>query len=744
MQQDNIRLLDAEILGRGVDPTLGQNEMQFLGNLVRAVRRARLWILVAVVIGGLAAYLITYLSPVKYTSEAQVMINTRISVDTAYTPVVSDLPTSTTVLESELKVLHSYDLIERIVENLQLQKDPEFSEEAETSFSLAPRALINAAKSSIKSFFLGTDAAENDEGSSLIDFDREMTIERVASQRSIEQMGNISAVYAIRFTSVNQNKAAVLANALAAEYLKMQTEAKLHSLELSQGWLAARTSEIQQELSDQGVQLEQHILSAPYSFEEVQLIRARSISAERRMQDYEVEILAANTSMQKLVELDTSHDGLLDAAEAVSNPTPELVSAVAAAKSDSEGADSNLENVLATTHQRLLMRSDQLTNIINGFQPEVDALRASLAEQAKRDSETRRIEHGILVLEAIYEDFLTQLSRRTQQDQYLDADARIISFARPSLESSEPKRSQIAIAAALLMGVFASGIAVLLELKQNRMRTAQEIEDATGLPVLGIIPEVKLGGAIHETFLANASLIESKLVRFTRKMHSSLTSKLNTMDDGISSKHSFERSTDIEGRQKNRIIAGTSTQPNEGQSTAMLFLANAFANAGERVLLMDCDFWNSPYVNLEASETPDFGTIVANPKLADDLIVNVGMSGLKFLPALRGDGKTSAQLGTADFTRLLDYLATQYDRILLDTPPLLSMMDTAPICKQADNVILFVRWNSTSRGGVASALQILHDIDVNPFAAVATRVNLQRARSYGDNSLIYTSKSYIT
>lgn len=743
MQHDKFRLLDAEILGHGIDPTLAQNEIQLIGNLVRAVRRAWLRILFAALVGAVAAFLISYLSPVKYTSEAQVMINTRVSVDTVYTPVVSDLPTSTTVLESELEVLRSYDLIERIVDKLQLQEDPEFYEDADDSFSLSPRFFIGVAKSGIESLFSDSGIEEVEESDSLIDFEQEMTIARVADQRTVEQVGNVSAVYAIRFTSQDQNKAAVLANALAVEYLNVQTEAKLRSLELSQGWLTARTSEIQQELSDQGVQLEQHILNAPHTVEEIQLIKARSIIAERRMQKYQEDLLAANSALQEMTRPDSSDESLLNSAETITIQTPELALAIEASRAGVEGAREILEDELAKIKQSRILNRDQLDATIESFQTEVDFLRASLAEQAKRDSETRRIENGILVLEAIYEDFLTQLSRRSQQDQYLDADARIISFARPPLNPSEPKRMQIVIATALFIGFVASCIAIFAELVQTRMRTDQEIEVVTGLRVLGVIPEVKGGGARHQSFLARSDKIESKLTRFTRKLHSALTFELNAMPDGQITRNGPEMSPDFDRPTKNQIIAGASTQPNEGQSTAMLVLANAFANTGERVLLLDCDFWNSPYVNLDAASTPDFTTVVADPALADNLIVNIGVSGLHFLPAMRGDKETTAQLGSSDFARFLDYLATKYDRILLDTPPLLSMIDAAPICNVADNVILFVRWKSTSRGAVTSALQVLNDIGVTPLAAVKTRLNLKRARSYGDKSLIYTAKSFV-
>ncbi|HNP15481.1 MAG TPA: hypothetical protein PKI99_03355, partial [Terrimesophilobacter sp.] len=69
---------------------------------------------------------------------------------------------------------------------------------------------------------------------------------------------------------------------------------------------------------------------------------------------------------------------------------------------------------------------------------ELERTRAVLLDRARRDAETKRIENDIAVSEAIYQDFMTQLSRRTEQREYLDADARVISLARPPFRPSEP------------------------------------------------------------------------------------------------------------------------------------------------------------------------------------------------------------------------------------------------------------------------------------------------------------------
>ena len=98
-------------------------------------------------------------------------------------------------------------------------------------------------------------------------------------------------------------------------------------------------------------------------------------------------------------------------------------------------------------------------------------------------------------------------------------------------------------------------------------------------------------------------------------------------------------------------------------------------------------------------------------------------------------------LQLAEWLRLFRHLSTQYDRILLDTPPLMSGIDTAVLHQAADAVILYARWNSTTRGETRSMLKVLGDVGVTPIAVVALRIELDRVRQYGDDVLFYLGKS---
>ena len=100
MQSDSRKAFEDELLGLGVDSSVAQGELRALGNMYRAMRRSWKSIIAVGFAGAVAASLLSYTKQVRYTSVAQVMIETRTSQDAEFTPFISGLPTSLTALQS--------------------------------------------------------------------------------------------------------------------------------------------------------------------------------------------------------------------------------------------------------------------------------------------------------------------------------------------------------------------------------------------------------------------------------------------------------------------------------------------------------------------------------------------------------------------------------------------------------------------------------------------------------------------
>jgi Mrp family chromosome partitioning ATPase len=363
-------------------------------------------------------------------------------------------------------------------------------------------------------------------------------------------------------------------------------------------------------------------------------------------------------------------------------------------------------------------------------------LQADQEMQAEHESETRRIENEITVNETIYKDFVSQLSRRTEQDDYLDSDGRIIEFARPPPKASAPRRSQTGVVTFVF--AFFIGIAIVLfrEIYQNKLRTVYEIENTTGLTLLGFLPDVG----------KNVDLINNPdspiLLQFMRKLRVSLSSELPAPVVTTAAGNGPESVTT-----RAAIIAGTSASPSEGVSSSLFLLAKTFAQSGEKVLLLDCNFWNSAYTQIAHKPVESLAEIEARPDLVSNLIAPIAVPGLYVLPALIDKDSENSAHGISDFFNsrafsvLIEHLSYSYDRIIIDTPPLLPIVDSVSILAHADLVLYFLQWNSTPAGAVESAMRILADTNANVEFCVATRVKLDKIAKYGDASLSFASKA---
>lgn len=723
MKPGDITPLDIELVSTRATGR-GEEEIQLLRNLLLAVRRNIILIFLGAFLAAVIAVAFTFTITKTYTATVRIMLNTRVNGDTTYTPDVSGLPINLTTLESEIEVMRSTDLIERVVVKLDLHNSEAMSG---GGVNLSPRAFL-------RDLFSSPPSNEGVEG---IDLALEETIEVVSDSQTVEQLGANSAVYAIRMTSTNRFLAAEMANTLAKEYLDTQTAEKVRSLERAQGWLTVRTQQLQVKINDLVTKLEGHLIESPFSPEEYATIKAQRQIAERQLKAEEDNLLIAkgiSTKIQTLTEVGK----LREAARMLPFKNDRITAALALSEGGiTEALEILLSEEIISDLERLAVQITDNETRRDVVLARALELQANQEMQAEHESETRRIENEITVTEAIYKDFVSQLSRRTEQDDYLDSDGRIIEFARPPSRPSAPRRSQTGIVTFVF--AFFIGIAIVLfrEIYQNKLRTVYEIENTTGLTLLGFLPDVG----------KDVDLINNPdspiLLQFIRKLRVSLSSELpapivtTTAGDGPEPKTTTRAA----------IIAGTSALPSEGVSSSLFLLAKTFAQSGEKVLLLDCNFWNSAYAPIANEPVESLAEIEALPALVNNQIIPSAVPGLYVLPALiNKDTENPARriagfFNSRAFSVLVEYLRHNYDRIIIDTPPLLPVVDSVSILAHADLVLYFLQWNSTPAGAVESAMRILVDTNAKAEFCVATRVKLDKITKYGDASLSFASKA---
>jgi protein-tyrosine kinase len=158
-----------------------------------------------------------------------------------------------------------------------------------------------------------------------------------------------------------------------------------------------------------------------------------------------------------------------------------------------------------------------------------------------------------------------------------------------------------------------------------------------------------------------------------------------------------------------RTIAITSAVAGEGKTVSAVnfALVNAMS-VGRRVLLVDCDLRN-PKVHSSLGLQPEAGlaeVLLDRANLADAVMKVEGVN-LEVLPVRGQPANPSELLASARMKALIDEVAGSYDRVILDTPPVLALPDAKSVSEYSDAILLVVQAGSTALADVSAALEVL-------------------------------------
>jgi capsular exopolysaccharide synthesis family protein len=259
----------------------------------------------------------------------------------------------------------------------------------------------------------------------------------------------------------------------------------------------------------------------------------------------------------------------------------------------------------------------------------------------------------------------------------------------------------LGIAVGLLLGLAA---AVARELADTSIRTPEVLRSVTDIPVLGTIG---YDSAAKKNPLVVGSQIRSIRAEAFRQLRTNL--QFVDVDNPV------------------KVLVVTSSTASEGKSTVATNLAIVFAEASQKVLLIEADMRRprvTDYLGLERAI--GLTNVLAGQVEVDDVLQKWGEDGLWVLPSGTIPPNPSELLGSKNMVELVDTLRGRFDMVIIDTPPLLPVTDAAVASALADGVVLVVRYGKTSRAQVVSAIHSLRSVDARLLGSV---FNMRPAKS---------------
>lgn len=283
-----------------------------------------------------------------------------------------------------------------------------------------------------------------------------------------------------------------------------------------------------------------------------------------------------------------------------------------------------------------------------------------------------------------------------------------------------PRTLQNTLLAGLLGAFLAAGVVVAIDALDDRLKDPADLARRTGLPVIGVIPFTDVEATGPVTNLEPRSPVsEAYRALRTNIQFSNMARKLN------------------------RIVV-TSPTPGDGKTTVAANLAIILAQGGQKVTLIDADL-RRPKVHKVFKQTNRAGLTGLFLKQIElgDAAKPVGMERLAIITSGQIPPNPAELLGSVRMSEMLDEIQSVSDKIVIDTPPILSVTDASVLNPYVDGIILVVQVGQTHVGAAIQAVHNMRQVGVNLLGLVINGVKFDSSRySYYYRSRYYSSYYY--
>ena len=432
--------------------------------------------------------------------------------------------------------------------------------------------------------------------------------------------------------------------------------------------LSTELMSAREEVSDKSAHLEQarHVIDTNGDIDSIAELTASTALTELR---------------RKKMELNWS---LADLQNKFGEHNPQVISARAALASVNKQISAEAENVLSNmknAYDIAVRREQSLEANLKSLTANLNSDASIKLQELRRAADADRKD---------YESYLAQYNNISEQREMQSASARIIS---PATLPRSPSSNRLKFYA--LGGVAGLGgglmLAFLLEYFKTGVKSSTEIEQSFGLPVVGFVP-----------------LVPQRRTRRASSYHQSLDTVVNQPLSHLSEAVRSMRVSLEVSNAGSKVILITSALPGEGKSTAAMLLAASSASSGKRTILLDCDFrLRSTSEALRSKHRPGLFEVLCGTADLADVITQDPVTKINLIPAGSTRANAADLLMSQGMLDLIGVLRNAFDYVIIDSPPLLPVVDALALATGADKILVVVEWSRTPRATIHEAFRVL-------------------------------------
>lgn len=659
------------------------------------------------------------------------------SVDPTNPPGSSNIAES--YFETQIKMLQSESLLERVIDKLKLQQ-------ARPTTGL--QAFLSRMWPKLERSRSSWRPAEKDE--LIRKMQGNLTVRAAPNTRLLEVM----------YESPDPKQAADIANTLISEFIEQSQELRWKSTRRTAEWLTGHLDEMKSKLEQSEAQLQDYARTSGLTF--TTSASQRDNIADIRLKELQDDLSRANADrVAKEAKFEEAKTKQMEALpEMLDDPTlrdqrlklndlqrqlAELTTTLTPEHFKVQRVKAQIAELQSAVQKERALVLSRIANEYMTARRREKFLTQASAEQEKiaADQSTKAIHYDTLKREVdssrqLYEAMLQRVKQAEMASAMRASNVLVVDAAKPPLLPYKPD-----LLVNLAVGLFSSmflglGWVLFRERFDRRIQAPGDVRAYLSLPELGVIPlaEVPSSGQMRNFLSTRGRLIASWLTH-SRSQHHIGNNGQGKLTSGLPSEspagdcpelatwihkpsllaESFRAtlaSILLSGQNgdRPRVVVVTSPVPGDGKTTVAVNLSIATAETGRTVLLIDGDL-RRPRVHklLGATNLHGLSDILGANTLLDEktsvqqMICPTKIPGLYLMPGGRPTTATAGLCFSSRLSGLLECLRREFDMILVDAPPMIHLADARLLGGLADGVVLVIRAGQTPLQSAVFACQ---------------------------------------
>lgn len=644
-------------------------------------------------------------------------------------------------IDTEVEIIKSRSVAERVVENLNLDVVVEGVENGVKFNLVKAQVKEDLIGVPIHVFFTGKDCEfkvsspsyKLSEGDYLFEFTRctgkgKAVIKKLKREDAVkslregiitERIGENTNLIKVAYVADSPIKAAQIVNEVANSYISFNKEKWTEDISQTMDFISSQLDRVKAGLEEAEREIDEY--RKKYGIAELSRkaedLLDQVASLETQKAQIDIQLFELNKALQSLKKDSTE---LLPSFLFSDEVIQSLISRL---------AELNLRRYtllqkFTEKHPEVVMLDEERMEIIkeieNGIRKNIEtlnqrksAIEEILSRYEKNIREYPETERTLLRLKRklkVNEDIYTFLLTKHEEVRIAKAasvgNVKVIDYAVPPDKPFYPNKKKLLLFS-IFIGTFGGFLlAFVLYFFSDTINSPEEVESLTSSPILGVIPDVTEG-------MFNSIPI-SEIVNNAHAKEAGRVLKTNLM-------YSIPASPP-------KVIMLTSATSGEGKTSVVLLLAKVLAEGNKRVIVVDCDLRKMGLSSsINSGSSKGVVDLIGGFASLDEVVKR--WDDVHFIPAGTKVPVPSSYLESPQFEELIGRLRGDYDYVIIDTPPLLSVTDALIVSKKVDAVLMVVMPYKTLRSYFMKAVRFLRNIKA-PIQGIVINMAKMGRRSY--------------